>query len=180
MTRGKLEIVFGPMFSGKTTELIRRIDRHRVIGNRVLVLNSSLDSRCGDEVKSHNAECVEAKKVRSLLDEITEDDIRNIDVVAIDESQFFTDLVPFVEWIVQKGLDVLVMGLNGDFQQKKFGHILELIPISDEVTQLHGLCTDCSDGTHGNFSVRCTLDQEQTMIGAKDTYKCVCHRHLVQ
>ena len=179
MSRGKLEIVFGPMFSGKTTELIRRIGRHRAIGNQVLVLNSLLDSRCGNEVKSHNSECLEAKKVKSLLEEVTDVDIRNIDVVAIDESQFFTDLVPFVKRLLLKGCDVLVMGLNGDFQQKQFGHILELIPLADEVTQLHGLCTDCSDGTLGNFSVRCTPDKGQTVVGAADKYKCVCHRHLI-
>ena len=177
--RGGVELIFGPMFSGKTTELIRRIRRYEAIGRSVLVINSALDTRCGEEIRSHDAKVLCAKKVENLTTDITPTDLDGVHVVAIDEAQFFPDLVYAVQYLtVLKGIDVVVSGLNGDARQHKFGQILDLIPMADCVTHLHGLCGICQDGTHGSFSIRTRDVEDQLLVGAKESYICVCRLHL--
>jgi thymidine kinase len=178
--RGCVDIIFGPMFSGKTTELIRRIRRYQAIGRSVLVINSALDTRCGAEIRSHDAKVVRAKKVDLLIQDIKQEDLLGVHVVAIDEAQFFPDLVDAVQYLtVLKGIDVIVSGLNGDAKQNKFGYISDLIPIADSVTHLNGLCGVCRDGTLGNFSIRLQGGgEDQLQVGATESYMCVCREHI--
>lgn len=180
--RGGVELIFGPMFSGKTTELIRRIRRHEAIGRSILVINSSLDTRCGEEIRSHDEKVLRAKKVERLTVDITPADLEGVHVVAIDEAQFFPDLLDAVLYLtVLRGIDVIVSGLNGDARQQKFGQILDLIPFADNVTHLHGLCGMCRDGTPGSFSQLSAPTksvEHQILVGAKESYICVCRHHL--
>ncbi len=181
---GSLEVIIGPMFSGKTTELMRRIKRHMVIGNKPLIINSIKDTRCDSEIKSHDNCVLTAVKLERLSDLSghSEYDLDNYQVVAIDESQFFPDLIEFVTEVLikQHGLHVIATGLNGDFQQQLFGKTLYLIPHANSVDLLQGLCTVCSDGTPGCFSARLINDSSQTLVGGKESYNCVCRKHLTQ
>lgn len=178
---GSLELIIGPMFSGKTTELIRRIKRHSAIGKCTIIINSAQDSRCGEEVKTHDDQRVYALKVENLADQVIKDVIRRVDVVALDEAQFFSNLVPFVKWCTHSlKKHVIVAGLDADFRQQKFGEILDLIPEAERVDKLSSLCIRCGDGTPAHFSIRINGGEQQTEIGDKNSYESVCRKHLVQ
>ena len=179
---GRLELIVGPMFSGKTTELMRRIKRHQVIGNIPLIINSVKDVRCQDEIKSHDNSVLKAVKVNCLaeIDNHSEVNLSDYQVVAIDEAQFFSDLQDYVVDVLlnKYNLHVIVSGLNGDFKQQMFGNTLFLIPHAESVDLLQGLCTICSDGTPGCYSARINRNMSQTLVGGKESYNCVCRKHL--
>lgn len=96
-------------------------------------------------------------------------------MVLINEGQFFGDLTSVVTELLQTRKKVYVCGLDGDFRRKKFGHILDLIPLCDKITKLTSLCSKCRDGTPGIFSMRLTDSTNQTMVGS-DTYIPVCRK----
>ena len=170
----RLEVIIGNMFSGKSTELIRRVKRHRAIGHTVLVFNSSKDTRdLNDVVKTHDSSTIQCIKT-AILDSHTEHD-----VIVVDEAQFFTGLRDFVEQALAMGKHVIVAGLDGDFQQMKFGEILDIIPLEDEVVKLTALCMDCIDGTPGPFTKRMVHGTEQELVGAAGMYKAVCRKHIL-
>ena len=174
MTR--IEIIVGCMFSGKSSELIRRIKRHQAIGESVLVINSSKDTRSPQEViRTHNSDTLSCVKVSNLsaLGKVM------YDVVAIDEAQFFTGLKCFVEINMRTIKTIIIAGLDGDFRQRPFGEILELVPMADEVLKLHALCMVCKDGTLAPFTRRFCEDHEtQELVGDHDIYKAVCRKCL--
>ena len=179
---GSLEIILGPMFSGKTTELMRRIKRHQAIGKNILTINSIKDTRCNSEIKSHDNSFINAIKLEYLSNISTREiNLDDYQVVAIDEAQFFPDLLDFVTNVLinNHSLDVIVTGLNGDFRQQLFGDTLFLIPHAEKVDLLQGLCTICRDGTPGCYSSRLIYNETQTLVGDKDSYICVCRTHLV-
>jgi len=175
MTR--IEIIVGCMFSGKSSELIRRVKRHQAIKESVLVINSSKDTRSPQEViRTHNSDTLSCVKVSDL----SSLGIENMyDVVAIDEAQFFTGLKCFVETIMGSTKTIIIAGLDGDFRQRPFGEILELVPMADEVLKLHALCMVCKDGTLAPFTRRFCEDHEtQELVGDHDIYKAVCRKCL--
>jgi thymidine kinase len=170
-----LEIIMGNMFSGKTSELIRRLKRHKAIGDSVLVINSKKDTRNESEVlQTHDKNTFECIKTDNL-DTV---DYMDADVVAVDEAQFFKGLRPFVERALKHDKHVILTGLDGDFRQRVFGEILELIPLADDVTKLKALCMECLDGTLGPFTKRTSSRTEQELVGECDVYRAVCRRHL--
>jgi thymidine kinase len=95
------------------------------------------------------------------------------DVILINEGQFFSDLEEFVHILLENGKKIYVCGLDGDFERKKFGQLLDLIPLCDKVTKLLSLCSLCKNGTKGIFSKRITNEKEQTVVGS-DNYIPVC------
>ena len=168
----------GGMFSGKSTELIRRVKRHAVINNAVLVINSSKDIRSSESVvKTHDDETYHCVKILDL----TGVSIDDYDVVAIDEAQFFPGLRRFVELALDSDKHVIVAGLDGDFKQRAFGEMFDLLPLADEVLKLCALCMCCKDGTLGPFTKRCLerSQDQQELVGGQDIYKAVCRRHFV-
>ena len=96
-------------------------------------------------------------------------------VILINEGQFFQDLEPVITNLLIQRKTIFIAGLDGDFQQKKFGQILDLIPLCDKVTKLTSLCSQCKDGTPGIFSMRLTEDKEQMLVGS-DIYIPVCRK----
>jgi thymidine kinase len=176
---GKLEIIMGNMFSGKTSELIRRLKRHRAIGDQVLVINSKKDTRNESEVlQTHDGvtfRCIKTDSLDEVLDTIPFLDAK---VVAVDEAQFFEGLRHFVECALAKNKHVLLAGLDGDFRQQTFGEILTVVPLADDVTKLKALCMDCMDGTPGPFTRRTVLNMNQELIGDANAYRAVCRKHL--
>ena len=170
-----LEIIIGGMFSGKTSEMIRRLKRYQIINKKILVINSSVDTRSqNEELMTHDGVTMSCIKMK----EFQFDTIQEYDVVAIDEAQFFTNLVQFVQFCLTQNKNVLVTGLDGDFNQNVFGEILLLIPICDDVTKIKALCMECHDGTLGPFSKRITGDKCQELVGHSNIYKASCRKHL--
>jgi thymidine kinase len=174
-----LEIIMGSMFSGKTSELIRRLKRHRVIGDKILVINSKKDTRNeGDVLQTHDKSTFECVKTNNLMSVVSTKEYYEAQVIAVDETQFFEGLRPFVEQALTDDKHVLLAGLDGDFRQQVFGELLELIPLADDVTKLKALCMECLDGTLGPFTKRTVKNDNQELIGEADTYRAVCRVHL--
>ena len=169
----------GSMFSGKTSELIRRLKRHQVIHDNVLVINSKKDIRNESSVlQTHDKSTFECVKTNNLMSVVGSDEYYNSDVIAVDEAQFFEGLRPFVEAALKEEKHVILAGLDGDFRQRVFGELLELIPLADDVTKLKALCMECMDGTLGPFTKRTSSRMEQELIGECDVYRAVCRKHL--
>jgi len=174
-----LEIIMGSMFSGKTSELIRRLKRHQVIRDKVLVINSKKDIRNMSEVlQTHDQNTFGCIKTLDLSSVLETKYYYEAHVVAVDEVQFFEGLRPFVEQALRDGKHVILAGLDGDFRQRVFGELLELIPLADDVTKLKALCMECLDGTLGPFTKRTSTRTEQEFVGDADVYRAVCRMHL--
>ena len=175
---GKLELFIGPMFSGKSTELIRQIRLLQVIGKKVLVLKPIIDSRyIADKITSHNfesAECIVINK----LNEIDEKTLVTYNTVIIDEGQFFPDLKEtVVRWIDNYPINIIVGGLDGDFERNPIGQILDLIPHADTCHKFSSLCNICKDGTSAPFSFRLVKSTDKVLIGGAESYIPVCRKH---
>ena len=167
------------MFSGKTSELIRRLKRHRVIGDSILVINSQKDSRNeGSVLQTHDKGTFDCLKTNTLMSVVDSEEYRRAVVVAVDETQFFEGLRPFVEQALGDGKDVILAGLDGDFKQQVFGELLSVIPLANDVTKLNALCMECMDGTLGPFTKRMVTNSDQELIGDADVYRAVCRKHL--
>lgn len=177
---GKLELIIGNMFSGKTSELIRRINREKSINKRILVINYHLDNRySADSISTHDNTQIKCLKVSSLL-QIEQSVIESHDSFFIDEGQFFPDLYLFVSVIVEEHKKhVVVSGLDGDCFRKPFGEIIKLIPICDTVDKLRAYCNNCNDGTYAPFSKRINFDKAIVDIGGSDKYIPVCRKHFL-
>lgn len=175
----RLELIIGCMFSGKSSELIRRIKRLKVLKKQIIVVNSSKDTRVETSaIKTHDNVQFSGVKTNNLEELVKSKDYQDSHIIAIDEAQFFSGLRKFVEKCISDRKYIIVAGLDGDFRQQVFGEIIDLIPLADDVTKLHALCKDCNDGTLASFSKRITSDKSQELVGAEDSYKAVCRKHL--
>lgn len=166
-----LELIIGSMFSGKSTELMRRVARLKSIGMRVLVINHSLDTRVqGEFVKSHAGQTYPALKT----DDLYLTNCKSFDAVAIDEAQFFHNLKAGVMLMVEQyNKHVIVAGLSGDYKRQSFGEILELIPLADDVQYKRALCKHCCHpGRLASFTKR--MSQETTKVSVGGHYMAVC------
>ena len=174
-----LSIIMGNMFSGKTSELIRRLKRLKVIGKKILVVNSAKDTRSPDEVlKTHDNVQFNCHKVYDLFDVIHTDEFDEADIIAVDEAQFFPRLKKFVECVLVTGKTIILTGLDGDSYQRKFGELIDCIPLASEVTKLSALCMVCNNGNPGPFTQRKVADLTLELIGGSDMYSAVCRKHL--
>ncbi len=168
---GRLEVIFGPMFSGKTTELLRRARRHSIAKNPTIVIKYKADVRYdANRAVTHDKVSCDAVAASSLHE--VEDIISAFTVIAIDEGQFFPDLIPYCHKWSNEGRTVIVAGLDGTFQRKPFGNILELIPMAEEVTKLSAVCVTC--GYDACFTRRTTNELNVEVIGGADKYVALC------
>lgn len=188
---GYLELIIGPMFSGKTSKLVEIYNQCKFCNISVAVINHCIDNRYDDNLLSTHDKikipCIKTDKLMDLwIEQIDlEDSIDDIprgkdkfkigmsNVILINEGQFFSDLQQFVKLLLNYNKKVYVCGLDGDFERKKFGQILDLIPLCDKVTKFTSLCSLCKNGTQGIFSMRLTNEKEQTVVGS-DNYIPVC------
>ncbi len=169
----------GNMFPGKTSELIRRLKRLKVLDKRIIVVNSAKDTRSPDEVlKTHDNVKFECHKVFSLYELMGKSDFEDSEVIAIDEAQFYPDLKRFITTCLDMGKDVIIAGLDGDAFQRKWGELLDCSPSDSEVTKLAALCKYCRHETPGPFTKRIVEDKELELIGGSDMYVAVCQKHL--
>jgi thymidine kinase len=171
-----LELIIGNMFSGKSTELIRRIHREKSINKKIIVINYISDNRySSNSISTHDLVKVNCVKLENLM-ELPEKLIDEYDSIFIDEGQFFKDLYQFVTKFINK--HIVVSGLDGDFNQKPFGDILQLIPLCDTVDKLCAYCKVCNNGTLAPFSKKIVCGDTQIDIGGSDKYLPVCRKHL--
>jgi thymidine kinase len=189
---GYLEIILGSMYSGKSTRLVEIYKKCKFCNISVAVINHSIDNRYDEELLSTHDEikipCIKTEKLFDVWIEgniSLEDDIKHIpritdklkvvtsNVILINEGQFFSDLFEFVNKLLKEDKKIYICGLDGDFERKKFGTIIDLIPLCDQVRKLSSLCSLCKDGTHGIFSMRLTKETSQTLVGS-DNYIPVC------
>ena len=183
-----LELFIGPMFSGKTSKIVEIYKQCMFCSIPVAVINHSIDKRYDNTLLSTHDKvmipCIQTNKLKDIWNyDITPDIVLarlddsvkliNADVILINEGQFFEDLLPAVEHMLKHNKKIYISGLDGDFERKKFGQILDLIPLCDKVTKMTSLCGLCKDGTAGIFSKRITSEKEQTVVGS-DNYIPVC------
>ena len=175
---GYLELILGPMFSGKTSKLIEVYKQCMFCNISVAVINYAGDTRYSNTMLStHDMKMIPCMRGSSICEIVIEERARidASDVILINEGQFFEDLYDVVVDMLKCGKKVYVCGLDGDFERKKFGQILDLIPLCDKVDKLTSLCTLCKNGTRGIFSMRLTQETEQTVVGS-DNYIPVCRK----
>jgi len=176
----KLELIIGPMFSGKSTELVNRVRELHQLEKNVLVIKPSIDNRYekGDrELITHNNVSIECTVLEKLSD-INYNILELADTIIIDEGQFFSDLKETVLfWLAKYKINIIVAGLDGDYQRNPIGDILNLIPHSDVCTKLTARCVECRDNTPAPFTRRTIQSNEQILIGGADMYEPVCRMH---
>lgn len=169
---GRIEVVCGSMFSGKTEELIRRLKRAEFAKQRVEIFKPALDTRYSEiEVVSHDRNSIMSTPVDSSSSILLLSS--DIDVVGIDEAQFFDDgLVAVCNELANKGIRVIVAGLDMDFKGVPFGPIPALCAIADEVTKVNAICVRC--GALAYVSHRLVNNEKRVMLGEQAEYEPLC------
>ena len=187
---GYLEVILGPMFSGKTSRLVEIYNQCKFCNITVTVINHSIDNRYDDTFLSTHDKikipCIKTERLFdiwdeqiSLKDDITNSRINNklqlftSKVILINEGQFFPDLFEFIITLLKYKKQIYICGLDGDFERNKFGQILDIIPLCDKVEKLTSLCSICKNGKKGIFSMRLTDEKIQTVVGSEN-YIPVC------
>lgn len=170
---GSIEVICGSMFSGKTEELIRRINRVRFTRQKIAIYKPSIDTRYSrEDVVSHDSTAIASTPIETarLIPSYTDEDVQ---VVAIDEAQFFdNDLVDVCNNLANRGIRVIVAGLDMDYTGRPFGPIPALCAIADDVQKTRAICVRC--GRLANFSYRTVSESGQVLLGEKDEYQPLC------
>lgn len=170
--RGWIEVVCGSMFSGKTEELIRRLKRARIANLKVEIFKPAVDVRYdAQNIVSHDENAIlstpidNSQTILLLANEV--------DVVGIDEAQFFDDQLPEVcDQLALRGIRVIIAGLDMDYLGKPFGQMPFLLAKADYITKLHAICVKC--GNIANYSYRKSTQGGQLLLGEKDLYEPRC------
>lgn len=180
--QGRIEVICGSMFCGKTEELIRRARRAVIARQALQVFKPSLDDRYSiQHVTSHNGQNIEAQPV-SLAQDIFTALQPSTTVVAVDEAQFFdSHIVSVVEALAGQGLRIIIAGLDTDFRGEPFGSMPQLLCIAEEVTKLHAICVVC--GEEASRTQRLVngsparYDDPIILVGAQEAYEARCREH---
>jgi len=180
---GRLEVITGPMFSGKSEELIRRLKRARIARQRVACFKPDIDLRYHrTAIASHSSQTHDASTIAPTSDRLREDlfgagKIHQIDVVGIDEVQFFDrEITPLALELVHLGKRVLLAGLDTTFANEPFGPVPDLMALADEVTKLSAVCMVC--GQPAIHTQRLGQSQELVVVGAAGLYEARCRAHF--
>jgi len=170
--RGWIEVICGSMFSGKTEELIRRLKRVEIAHLKAEIFKPSIDTRYDDQkIVSHDENRIHSTPIDNSQTILLL--AQNVDVVGIDEAQFFDDQIPVVcEQLALKGMRVIVAGLDMDYQGKPFGQMPNLLAIADYITKLHAICVVC--GNIANVSYRKINTGPRVLLGEKNIYEPRC------
>jgi thymidine kinase len=170
--RGWIEVICGSMFSGKTEELIRRLKRVKIANLKVEIFKPGIDTRY-DEIKivSHDTNAILSTPIDNSQKILLM--ASDVDVVGVDEAQFFDDQLPYVcDELARRGIRVIVAGLDMDYLGKPFGQMPYIMAKADYVTKLHAICVKC--GNIANYSYRKVPNDDQVMLGATDAYEPRC------
>lgn len=175
---GKLNIILGPMYSGKSTELLRIYNKYKIKYN-IQVINHKSDDRYGNNsVYTHNKEklnCVSFNNLSDYYTQFTNGYEDNYKIILIDEAQFFNDLYNFCKNIVDTTDKIVyIFGLSGDYKREKFGQVLDLIPLANNIVHLKAICNYCDNGNEAPFTLRITKNNNQVAVGGIGEYCAVC------
>ncbi|HPD94766.1 MAG: thymidine kinase [Bacteroidales bacterium] len=170
--KGWIEVIAGSMFSGKTEELIRRLKRAKYAKQRVEIFKPQIDTRYSEEeVVSHDANSILSTPVSSSGNILLL--AQNVDVIGIDEAQFFDMNLPNVcNQLADMGVRVIVAGLDMDFKGKPFGPMPNLMAIAEYVTKVHAICVHCGD--LAQYSHRTANTDKLVLLGETDVYEPLC------
>jgi thymidine kinase len=174
--KGWIEVICGSMFSGKTEELLRRIRRAEFANQKIELFKPAIDTRYDEtEVVSHNESSRVSTPVNSSSEILLYINMSEVQVVAIDEVQFFDDgIVEVCNQLADAGIRVIVSGLDMDYKGVPFGPMPRLMAVAEYVSKQHAICTRCGD--LAQFSYRIVPNQQQVLLGEKDAYEPLC-RH---
>ena len=171
---GSIEVICGSMFSGKTEELIRRMKRAQFAKQKVAIYKPCIDVRYSeDQVVSHDAHSIPSVPIDTptKMLEISSD----VEVVGIDEAQFFDNsIIEVVQALANRGVRVIIAGLDTDFLGKPFGPMPALMAIAEDIQKVHAICVKC--GSPANHSHRLIKNEQLVVLGEKDEYEPLC-RH---
>ena len=191
---GQLDLVLGTMFSGKTTYILSQIAKMAELNYLILYINIEFDTRSETIFSTHNPffdihkDFIKKESIKNnvelvKLKNLSDVDIEKKDVIIIDESHFFDDLVEFVNKCLDDNKYVIVAGLIGDFKGNKFGKTLDLIPICSNITRLHAYCAECAKDKKcsiATYSKRIVKCKKSIDIGGSEKYIPVCRLHFKQ
>ena len=169
-------MVCGSMFSGKTEELLRRIKRANFANQKIELFKPAIDVRYDEEeVVSHDSHSMISTPVHNSAEILLYVNIEDVEVVGIDEVQFFDDgIVDVCNKLANSGIRVIVAGLDMDYLGKPFACMPKLMAIAEYVTKTHAICVKCGD--QAQFSHRLVANSQQVLLGEKDSYEPLC-RH---
>jgi thymidine kinase len=169
---GCIEVICGSMFSGKTEELIRRLNRAKIARQRVEIFKPEIDKRYDEEkVVSHDARFIPSTPVQSASQILLL--CNEVDVVGIDEAQFFdAELVNVCNHLANNGIRVIVAGLDIDYLGQPFGPLPDLIATAEYVTKVHAICIRCGNLAH--YSYRTIDDNKRVVLGERESYEPLC------
>ena len=175
---GWIEVICGPMFSGKTEELIRRLVRAQIAKQRVAIFKPNIDSRFAEQyIVSHNQRKIKSIQIQQT--EIILDYQDKADVFGIDEAQFFDkSIVQICRSLANAGKRVVVAGLEKDYLAQNFGSMSDLLVEAEYITKVNAICMRCGDPA--NFSHRISPEKEQVVVGETDKYEALCRRCYIR
>lgn len=175
MCNGYLEIIIGPMFSGKTSSLIPLFRRFTKAKKNVLVVNYAGDTRYStSHLSTHDGQMIPCTMTYKL--ENVHTTAMESDVILVNECQFFADLKEYIpKWVDDGHKRVYICGLDGDYKRQMFGDTLSLVPLADKVIKLTSICEDCGDDAPFTFRYPSDSNGDQIQIGVKE-YKACCRR----
>ena len=171
---GSIEVICGSMFSGKTEELIRRMKRAQFANQKVEIYKPCIDVRYSeDQVVSHDSHSIPSTPIDSPASMLLLSS--DVEVVGIDEAQFFDEtLVEVVQTLANRGIRVIIAGLDTDFLGKPFGPMPSLMAVAEDIQKVHAICVKC--GSPANHSHRLSANDQLVVLGEKDVYEPLC-RH---
>lgn len=174
--RGWIEVISGSMFSGKTEELLRRIKRAEFANQQIELFKPAIDTRYDEiDVVSHNENSRNSTPVHNSSEILLYVNMETVQVVAVDEVQFFDDgIVEVCNRLANEGIRVIVSGLDMDYLGVPFGPMPKLMASAEYVSKLHAICAHCGD--LAQFSHRVVNDKSQVLLGEKEAYEPLC-RH---
>ena len=172
---GWLEVICGPMFSGKTEELIRRLTRASYARQNVQIFKPKIDDRYDEEaVVSHSQRKLPGVAVENLA-ELKQSLSSQVEVIGIDEVQFFdAGVVDFCETMADEGRRIIVAGLDQDYRGRPFGPLPRLLSVAEYITKLMAICVQCGNPAHRSY--RLAEDPQQVLVGTEDQYEARCRR----
>ena len=166
---GSIEVICGSMFSGKTEELIKRVLELNNTNLNYKVFKPEVDKRSGDnKIQSHSKKSIDAINIKDVGEIIKQSN--DCDVIAIDEAQFFSeDIVEVCNTLANKGIRIIIAGLDMDYLGNPFGPMPKLMAIAEDVLKVHAVCTET--GKPANYSFRKSNNSETVMLGEKNEYE---------
>lgn len=169
---GSIEVVCGSMFSGKTEELIRRLNRAKIARLRVEIFSPKADTRFSEsQLVSHNANYIASTPVENASSILLLGS--DVHVIGVDEAQFFDDELPEVcNILANRGVRVIVAGLDMDFKGRPFGPLPAIMAMAESVTKLHAVCVMC--GNPALYSYRLVPEESKILLGEKESYEPRC------